>query len=201
MISSLKTLLSITMKLEVIPTPLSGLCVIEVGCFYDERGFFYESWNQRDFAAAGLDVQFVQDNHSRSTRSVLRGLHYQDNRAPLGKLIRCTVGAIFDVAVDLRVRSPTFGKWFGVELSAENKRQLYVPVGFAHGFAVLTDVAEVQYKQTGYYNPAAERVLAWNDPDVGVAWPIARPILSQRDQNGMSLKEYLAAPDFIYTTG
>ncbi len=186
------------MKFNLIPTSLKDVFIIEVVCFYDERGFFFESWNQRDFASAGLDLKFVQDNHSRSKQGVLRGLHYQNSHAPLGKLVRCTVGAVFDVAVDLRVNSPTFGKWLGVELTAENKRQLYVPPGFAHGFAVLSEVAEVQYKQTGYYVPETERVLAWNDPDVGVQWPIQHPILSPRDQKGISLQDYLRAPDFIY---
>lgn len=184
------------MKTRVIPTELAGLVIVEIDYFQDERGFFIEPWHKRDFAAAGLDLEFVQEGHSRSWRNVLRGLHYQDMSAPMGKLVRCTVGAIFDVAVDLRVSSPTFGKWFGIELSAENKKQVYIPVGFAHGFVTLTDVAEVQYKQTGYYTPAAEGTLAWNDPDVGITWPISNPILSKRDQNGMSLKDYLKNPAF-----
>lgn len=184
------------MKTRIIQTGLPDLVIVEIDYFQDERGFFIESWHKRDFAAAGLDLEFVQEGHSRSGRNVLRGMHYQDMSAPMGKLVRCTVGAIFDVAVDLRVRSPTFGKWFGIELSAENKKQLYVPVGFAHGFVTLTDVAEVQYKQTGYYTPSAEGTLAWNDPDVGITWPISSPILSKRDQNGMSLKDYLKNPAF-----
>lgn len=184
------------MKTNVIPTPLPDLVVVEIEYFQDERGFFIESWHKRDFAAAGLDLEFVQEGHSRSGRGVLRGLHYQDMTAPMGKLVRCTVGRIFDVAVDLRVSSPAFGKWFGVELSADNKKQIYVPVGFAHGFATLSDVAEVQYKQTGFYTPPSEGTIAWNDPDIGIAWPITDPILSRRDQNGKSLKEYLKAPAF-----
>jgi len=139
----------------------------------------------------------VQEGHSGSRYGVLRGMHYQNMTAPMGKLVRCIVGRIFDVAVDLRVSSPTFGKWYGVELSAENKKQIYIPVGFAHGFATLSDVAEVQYKQTGFYTPAAEGTLAWNDPDVGIEWPISNPILSKRDQNGMRLKEYLKNPAFM----
>jgi len=128
----------------------------------------------------------------------LRGLHYQDMTAPMGKLVRCTLGRIFDVAVDLRVGSPSFGKWFAIELSAENKKQLYVPVGFAHGFATLSEYAEVQYKQTGFYSPPSEGALLWSDPDIGVDWPIANPTLSKRDRNGMSLKEYLKNPAFSW---
>jgi len=184
------------MKTHVTPTPLGELVIVDIDYFQDERGFFIESWNQRDFAAAGLDLEFVQEGHSRSGAGVLRGLHYQDLSAPMGKLVRCTVGRILDVAVDLRVNSPTFSQWVGIELSAENKRQLYVPIGFAHGFVVLSDVAEVQYKQTGFYTPSAEGSIAWNDPDVGIDWPISQPLLSKRDQNAMSLKQYLAAPAF-----
>jgi dTDP-4-dehydrorhamnose 3,5-epimerase len=184
------------MKPRIAQTSLTDLVVLEIDYFQDERGFFIESWHKRDFAAAGLALEFVQENHSRSSCGVLRGLHYQDMTAPLGKLVRCTLGRIFDVAVDLRVNSPTFGKWFGLELSAENKRQLWVPVGFAHGFATLSDFAEVQYRQTGYYMPSAESGIRWDDPDVGVQWPIANPILSRRDQNAMSLKDYLTRPVF-----
>jgi len=184
------------MKTTAIPTPLEGLWVIEIAGVRDARGFFLESYHKRDFAAAGITEEFVQDNHSRSGASVLRGLHYQDTTAPMGKLIRCTVGTIFDVAVDLRVGSPTFGKWFGLELSAENMKQFWVPPGFAHGFATLSNVAEVQYKCTGFYVPASEGTLAWNDPQVGIAWPIADPILSPRDRQGMSLKQYLENPAF-----
>lgn len=184
------------MNTRVTETPLAGLVIVDIDCFVDERGFFLESWHKRDFAAAGLHLEFVQEGHSRSCRGVLRGLHYQDTTAPMGKLIRCTVGTILDVAVDLRASSPTCGKWFGLELSSENKRQLYVPVGFAHGFAVLTEQAEVQYKQTGYYVPAAEGTIAWNDPDIGIDWPIEDPILSARDRMGRSLKQYLEDPHF-----
>ena len=184
------------MKTHVTPTPLAGLMKVDIEYFSDERGFFIESWHKRDFAAAGLDLEFVQEGHSRSGRNVLRGLHYQDMTAPMGKLLRCTVGAIYDVAVDLRMSSPTFGKWFGIELSAENKTQLYVPEGFAHGFATISDVAEVQYKQTGFYTPSSEGTISWNDPDIGVAWPISEPTLSARDQQGMSLREYREKPAF-----
>ncbi len=184
------------MKTNLTKTPLEDLVVIDIDYFEDERGFFIESWNQRDFAAARLDLQFVQDSHSRSKQGVLRGLHYQDMSAPMGKLVRCTLGTVFDVAVDLRAKSPTFGQWFGVELTEENKRLIYVPVGFAHGFATLSEVAEIQYKQTGFYTPPSEGSIRWNDPDIGIAWPLSDPILSDRDQSGMSLAEYKRHPAF-----
>lgn len=186
------------MKTHLIETSLKDLLLVEIDYFQDERGFFIESWHKRDFAAAGLDLESVQEGHSRSRRNVLRGMHYQDMTAPMGKLLRCTVGVIFDVAVDLRIGSPTFGKWFGIELTAENKKQIYVPIGFAHGFATISDVAEVQYKQTGFYTPSSEGTLSWNDPEVGIAWPIADPVLSKRDSNGMSLQRYLEKPAFYY---
>jgi dTDP-4-dehydrorhamnose 3,5-epimerase len=184
------------MKTRVTPTPLAGLVVIDIDHFEDERGFFIESWNKRDFAEAGLALDFIQDSHSRSTYRVVRGLHYQDMRAPMGKLVRCTVGRILDVALDLRASSPTFGKWFSIELTAENKTQLYVPVGFAHGFATLSEFCEVQYKQTAFYQPATEGGILWNDPDVGVQWPFKEPILSKRDQRLMTLKQYRENPAF-----
>jgi len=185
------------MKLRVIKTPLEGLLVVEVDFFQDDRGFFMESWHKRDFAEAGLSYEFVQDSHSRSTYPVLRGLHYQDMRAPIVKLVRCTAGRVFDVAVDLRVNSPTCGKWFGVELTAENKTQLLVPIGFAHGFLTLSEVCEIQYKQTAYYHPDAEGGVAWNDNDIAIEWPLRdTPILSTRDQNQQSLKKYLQNPAF-----
>ena len=184
------------MKTRTTLTPLQDLLVINIDHFEDERGFFIESWHKRDFAAAGLTEEFVQDSHSRSGHKVLRGLHYQDMRAPLAKLVRCTVGRVLDIAVDLRVSSPTFGKWFGVELTAENKSMLYVPVGFAHGFATLSEVCEIQYKQTNLYQPETEGGIFWNDPDIAIAWPFNDPILSKRDQNGMSLQQYLKDPAF-----
>src|SRR5262245_16573490 len=184
------------MKLHVTTTPLAGLLVINIDFFRDERGFFIESWHKRDFAEAGLPFEFVQESHSRSGYRVLRGLHYQDMRAPMGKLIRCTVGRILDVAVDLRMSSPTFGKWFSIELTSENKIQLYIPEGFAHGFATLSDVCEVQYKQTGFYQPETEGGIAWNDPELGIHWPYQDPILSKRDTNQMSLKQYRENPAF-----
>jgi dTDP-4-dehydrorhamnose 3,5-epimerase len=184
------------MKTRATKTPLDGLVILNVDHFQDERGFFIESWHKRDFTEAGLPHEFVQDSHSRSRYGVVRGLHYQDMRAPLAKLVRCTVGKILDVAVDLRVSSPTFGKAFTVELTAENKTQLFVPIGFAHGFATLSDVCEVQYKQTDYYQPSCEAGIAWNDPEVAIDWPIKDPILSRRDQSQMSLKQYRSNPAF-----
>jgi dTDP-4-dehydrorhamnose 3,5-epimerase len=184
------------MKTQITRTPLPDLVVVNISYFKDDRGFFLESWNKRDFAEAGLTHEFVQDSHSRSGYRVLRGLHYQDMRAPMGKLVRCTVGRMLDVAVDLRVSSPTFGKWFSIELSSENQTQLYVPLGFAHGFATLSEICEVQYKQTGLYRPDCESGIAWNDPDVGVEWPYKDPILSTRDQNQPTLKQYLQNPAF-----
>ena len=184
------------MKTTLTATPLEGLFVVDVDRFEDERGFFVESWNERDFRAAGLDETFVQENHSRSGRNVLRGLHYQDATAPLGKLVRCTFGAIFDVAVDLRSNSRTFGQWYGMELNAANKKQLWVPIGFAHGFATLSEAAEVQYKQTGFYRPECEAGLRWNDPDLEISWPIATPILSVRDRRHPDFAEYRANPAF-----
>ena len=171
--------------LRVTPTALPEVLVVEPKVFGDERGFFLESWNQRDFdAALGRPVRFVQDNHSRSGHAVLRGLHYQLAH-PQGKLVRVTAGRVFDVAVDLRQPSPRFGQWVGVELSAENRRQLWVPPGFAHGYLVLSEFADFLYKATDYYAPADERTLAWNDPRVAVAWPLHAlqrpPLLSPRD--------------------
>jgi dTDP-4-dehydrorhamnose 3,5-epimerase len=186
------------MDLTVMPTPLDGVVLIQPHVYPDARGFFLETWNARDFAAAGLPENFVQDSHSRSTRGVLRGLHYQDVTAPLGKLVRCTVGSIFDVAVDLRSGSPTFGQWAGAELSADNKVQIYIPAGFAHGFQATSDVVEVQYKQTGYYTPSAEGTIAWDDPHIGVSWPIGEPILSGRDQQGARFEDYAQRPVFHY---
>ena len=182
------------MKVHVTTTPIDGLLIVNIDFFRDERGFFIESWHKKAFAEAGLDADFMQDSHSRSTYRVLRGLHYQDMRAPLAKLVRCTVGNILDVAVDLRASSPTFGKWFSIELNPENKTQLFVPIGFAHGFVTLSDVCEVQYKQTGFYEPATEGGISWNDPDIGIAWPINDPILSKRDLNQTSFRQYRENP-------
>ena len=168
---------------------IPDVVLIEPRVFGDERGFFMESFNQRAFnEATGTDHPFVQDNHSRSSRGVLRGLHYQI-RQPQGKLVRVTSGAVFDVAVDLRKSSPTFGQWVGAELSADNHRQLWVPPGFAHGFLVLSNSADFLYKTTDYYAPEHERSLAWNDPDLAIAWPEvgAAPTLSAKDAVAPSL--------------
>lgn len=178
------------MPYTVTPTALPEVLILEPKVFGDARGFFFESFNQRDFAeVTGLDVQFVQDNHSRSVKGVLRGLHYQIQH-PQGKLVRVTQGEVFDVAVDLRRSSPNFGKWVGVVLSAENHRQLWVPPGFAHGFVVTSDSAEFLYKTTDYWCPEFERSLLWNDPAVGVVWPIqAQPQLAAKDAAGKPLAE------------
>jgi dTDP-4-dehydrorhamnose 3,5-epimerase len=187
------------MEIRVEPTRLDGVVVVETDFVRDERGFFVETWHARRFAEHGLAYEFVQDNHSRSGRGVLRGIHYQDLTAPMTKLVRCTAGCVFDAVVDLRVGSPTFAQWIGVDLSAANMRQLLVPVGFGHAFLTLTDGAEVQYKCTNYYTPAAEAGLAWNDPDIGIEWPIgAAPILSPRDRRAPSLAQYLRQPVFTY---
>ncbi len=178
--------------MHVIPTALVGVLVLEPRVFGDDRGFFMESYNRRSFAqATGLDIDFVQDNHSRSRRGVLRGLHYQ-LRQPQGKLVRVTHGAVFDVAVDIRRGSPTFGRWVGVELSADNHRQLWVPPGLAHGFVVLSDSADFLYKTTDYYAPEHERSIAWDDPAIGIDWPLAAhgitaPLLSAKDRAGQPL--------------
>jgi len=184
------------MKTHVSTTPLEGLLIVSIDFIRDERGFFIESWHQKDFAAAGLPFEFVQDSHSRSGYRVLRGLHYQDMRAPMAKLVRCTVGKILDVAVDLRMSSPTFGKSFTIELSSENNTQLFIPVGFAHGFAALSDVCEVQYKQTNFYNPESEGGIAWNDPELAISWPFKDPIISKKDLNQLSLRQYRENPAF-----
>lgn len=174
--------------MRAIKTAIPDVVIIEPKVFGDERGFFYESFNAKCFAeSTGLDVQFVQDNHSRSAKNVLRGLHYQIEQAQ-GKLVRVVSGAVFDVAVDLRKSSPTFGQWVGEILSVENKRQLWVPAGFAHGFVVLSDFAEFLYKTTDYYAPQHERSIAWDDPTIGIEWPIEEPpILSVKDSAGLSL--------------
>ena len=186
------------MRTLATPTPLEGVLVVEIEYYHDERGFFIENYHKQRFVELGIADDFLQDNHSRSAVRVLRGLHYQGLTAPMAKLIRCTAGAVFDVAVDLRVGSPTFGRWYGIELTAENMKQMYVPVGFAHGFATLSDMADVQYKCTGYYTPRAEGALAWDDPDVGIAWPVSDPILSPRDSHALSLRQYLERPAFKY---
>lgn len=183
--------------MNVIQTQLPGVVIIEPDVRRDPRGFFVESYNQRRFQEAGIHYTFVQDNHSRSGVNVLRGLHYQDMTAPMAKLLRCTAGTIFDVAVDLRVGSATFGKWVGVELSADNMRQLLVPEGFGHGFATLTDAAELQYKCSGFYAPASEGAVCWDDPDLAIDWPVKSPLVSPRDAAAESLQDYLKHPRFV----
>jgi dTDP-4-dehydrorhamnose 3,5-epimerase len=187
------------MNIEVRPTVLPDVLVVDTECFEDERGFFMESYHRQRYVDRGIADQFVQDNHSRSRRDVLRGFHYQDESAPMAKLVRCIAGAIIDVAVDLRAGSPTLGRWVAVELTAGNRRQLLIPQGFGHAFLALSDVAEVIYKCTGYYSPAAEGGVVWNDPEIGVEWPIADPILSPRDRGQVSFREYLRRPAFRYT--
>jgi dTDP-4-dehydrorhamnose 3,5-epimerase len=173
--------------MKVIETGLPGVLILEPRVFGDERGFFLESYNRQRFAELGLPTDFVQDNHSRSARNVLRGLHYQI-RQPQGKLVRVVRGAVFDVAVDLRRSSPTFGRWEGIELSEDNRRMLWIPPGFAHGFLVLTEYADFLYKTTDFYAPEHERCLRWDDPEVGIAWPLeGEPVLSAKDRMGVAL--------------
>ena len=171
--------------MKVIPTAIPEVLVFEPKVFGDDRGFFMESFNQRVFdEAVGRHVEFVQDNHSRSTKGVLRGLHYQIQQAQ-GKLVRVTTGAVFDVAVDLRKSSSNFGRWVGVELTEANRRQLWIPAGFAHGFMVLSEEADFLYKATDFYAPNFEQTLLWNDEQIAIKWPQLEPILSQKDRNGL----------------
>ncbi|HXT03527.1 MAG TPA: dTDP-4-dehydrorhamnose 3,5-epimerase [Casimicrobiaceae bacterium] len=173
--------------MRALPTAIPDVLVVEPRVFEDVRGFFFESWNRRAFAEAGIDADFVQDNHSRSRRGVLRGLHYQVLHAQ-GKLVRVTVGEVFDVAVDLRRSSPTFGRHVAMTLSAANRRMLFIPPGFAHGFLVVSDAAEFLYKTTDYWYPAHERTLQWNDPALGIAWPSGiAPALAAKDAAGVPL--------------
>ena len=178
--------------MKVTPTAIPDVLIIEPRVFGDARGFFYESFNQQAFdAATGARLQFVQDNHSRSAQGVLRGLHYQLAPKAQGKLVRVVRGSVFDVAVDIRRGSPTFGQWAGVELSEDNHRQLWIPPGFAHGFLVLSESADFLYKTTDYYSPEHERCIAWDDPAIGVAWPDVglAPQLSAKDQQGKALAQ------------
>lgn len=181
-------------KIKVTACEIEGLYVIEPAVFPDSRGYFMETYNQRDFEEAGLDMVFVQDNQSMSVKGVLRGLHFQ-KQFPQGKLVRAVRGKVFDVAVDLRTGSKTFGKWFGVELSAENKKQFYIPEGFAHGFLVMSDEAEFAYKCTDFYHPGDEGGILWSDPEIGIAWPIEEStelIISEKDQKWNGIKDYKA---------
>ncbi|PID39419.1 MAG: dTDP-4-dehydrorhamnose 3,5-epimerase [Proteobacteria bacterium] len=176
--------------MKVVPTHIPDLMIIEPTVFGDKRGFFFESYNQQAFNdGVGAPVTFVQDNHSRSKQFVLRGLHYQI-RQPQGKLVRVIQGEVFDVAVDIRRSSPTFGQWVGVNLSANNKKQLWVPPGFAHGFLVLSEIAEFVYKTTDFYARKHERCIMWNDPDLNIAWPLSTdPLVSDKDRTGSGFKD------------
>ncbi|MBP8168076.1 MAG: dTDP-4-dehydrorhamnose 3,5-epimerase [Azonexus sp.] len=180
--------------MKVIRTTIPDLLILEPKVFGDDRGFFFESFNRRGFIeATGVEVDFVQDNHSKSAKNVLRGLHFQVVPREQGKLVRVVQGAVFDVAVDIRSDSSTFGRWVGETLSAENKKQMWVPAGFAHGFLTLTDTAEFLYKATDYYSPEGERCIAWNDPKIGIDWPLtAEPILSPKDRSGVPLASLLS---------
>ncbi len=174
--------------MKVIETSLPGILILEPKVFGDDRGFFFESYNKKSLEKAGITAEFVQDNYSRSIRNVLRGLHYQIKQ-PQGKLVRVISGEVFDVVVDIRRSSPNFGKWAGFSLSAENKRMAWIPPGFAHGFLVLSEVAEFLYKTTDYWAQEHERCIFWNDPDLSIGWPLAgEPILSAKDKGGQNLK-------------
>ena len=177
--------------MRVEPTKLAGVVVIEPVVYGDARGFFFETWNRRRYTEAGLPMVFVQDNISQSRQGTVRGLHFQ-NPQPQGKLVSVLEGEIFDVAVDIQVGSPTFGEWVGVRLSSENRRQIYVPVGFAHGFCVISPTALVNYKCTDFYNGGTEGIVAWNDPEIGIEWPVREPVLSEKDLRAPRLREIAA---------
>ena len=190
-------------QIKVTRLDIEGLCIIEPTLHGDSRGYFMETYNQQDMAANGLDMVFVQDNQSMSRKGVLRGLHFQ-KQFPQGKLVRVIRGSVFDVAVDLRRNSPTFGKWHGVELTAENKKQFYIPPGFAHGFLVLSDEAEFCYKTTDFYHPDDEGGLMWNDPEVGVEWPthlVEALLLSEKDKLNPSFAQLKADPNLFKNMG
>jgi dTDP-4-dehydrorhamnose 3,5-epimerase len=175
--------------MKIVPTSIPEVVLLEPKVFGDDRGFFFESWNRRTFAELGITSDFVQDNHSKSQKNVLRGLHYQIENAQ-GKLVRVTSGAVYDVAVDLRRSSPTFGRWVGFTLSAEDKRMAWIPPGFAHGFCVTSESAEFLYKTTDYYSPAHERTLLWNDPQLAIPWPLSgEPLLAAKDKTGTPLAQ------------
>ena len=176
--------------MEIIETNLKGLLVIKPKVFEDERGYFFESYNYQLFKQAGLDFNFVQDNQSLSHTGVLRGLHFQNNPNAQGKLVRVISGSVFDVAVDIRKKSPTYGQWFGLELTEQNKWMMYIPEGFAHGFATLQDFTVFSYKCTNFYNKASEDCIFWNDSDLAINWPIENPILSDKDLLGKQMKDF-----------
>jgi len=174
--------------MKIIPTSLTDVLLIEPKIFHDERGFLFESFSKRKYADTGISCDFVQDNHSHSKKGILRGLHFQTDH-PQAKLVRVIRGEVFDVAVDLRKKSPNFGKWFGARLSAENNLQMFIPEGFAHGFCVLSEEAEFLYKCSNYYSPAGEGGILWNDPDINIDWPLEKPVLSEKDQLYPCLKD------------
>ncbi|MFH0992621.1 MAG: dTDP-4-dehydrorhamnose 3,5-epimerase [bacterium] len=178
---------------------MNDVLVLVPEFFKDDRGFFYEAYRDDQFKAFGISLPFVQDNHSRSTKGVVRGLHFQWN-PPMGKLMRVTVGSAYLVTVDIRKGSPTLGQWCGVEASAENRKQVWAPAGFARGFCVLSDAAEIQYKCTGLYNRNAESGILWNDPRIGIEWPVKDPILSDKDKNAAALEEWLKKPESNFFT-
>ena len=184
------------MTFNFIKLEIPDVILIEPGIYEDERGFFIETYKYSEFEKYGIDCTFVQDNHSKSVKSVLRGLHYQINPKAQGKLIRVTNGVLFDVAVDIRKGSPHYGKWVGCTLSADNKKSLYIPPGFAHGFCTMSDAAEVIYKVTNFYSPELDRGIIWNDPDIGINWPEQNPILSEKDASLPLLKN--ADNNFTY---
>jgi dTDP-4-dehydrorhamnose 3,5-epimerase len=184
------------LEVELSPTELDGVALLDVKRFGDARGFFMESYNRRDLATLGITADFVQDNHSRSVGPVIRGIHLQRRRSPQEKLVRCTLGAVLDVAVDLRHGSTTFGRHVAVELNQDNCRQLYMAPGFGHAFAVLGDVAEVEYKISGVYSPEDEVTVRFDDPELGIAWPLAEPIVSAKDLAGLTLSQYLEDPAY-----
>ena len=178
--------------MEVVTTPIGGVTLIKPKVWGDSRGYFVETWQQQRYASAGIDLPFVQDNHSRSTYGILRGLHFQKTR-PQGKLVHVSLGSVFDVVVDIRAGSPSFGQWYGVELTQDNQWQLWVPPGLAHGFVVTSEYAHFHYKCTEYYCPQDEGAIRWNDPDLGVAWPVECPLLSQKDTVAPSWREFQAS--------
>jgi dTDP-4-dehydrorhamnose 3,5-epimerase len=182
------------MEIKIETTPLDGIAVLVPEIFRDDRGFFMEVYREDQFSKLHLPVRFVQENHSRSVKGVVRGLHFQWD-PPMGKLMRVTLGRAFLVAVDIRRNSPTLGQWFGTEVSAENRRQVWAPAGFARGFCVLSDAAEIQYKCTGIYNQKGESGIRWNDPALKIAWPVQNPVLSKKDENAQTLAEWLERPE------
>jgi dTDP-4-dehydrorhamnose 3,5-epimerase len=190
------SLVAAALNLSVRRTALEGVVVIEPPVHRDARGFFLESYHRRHYVEHGIPDEFVQDNLSHSLQAVLRGIHYQDMTAPMSKLVRCAAGSVLDIVVDLRLGSATFGRWVGETLSGDNLRQVFIPVGFGHAFLTLSPSAEVEYKCGGYYAPAAEGSVAWNDPEIGIRWPIEAPLLSDKDRQAPSLAEYAKHPAF-----